>query len=149
MPRPLAGVLGLLLCAATVIADGDGKKALEQWQGHWQIAALTINGKAAPREKIENARIIIEGDKMTVKAPTGEVTRAFEIQLTPTKKPPVLTTKALLGDFKGKVQTGIYELKGDTLRICISNRPEGQPPTAFSSQEGSDHVLLLLKKAGK
>jgi uncharacterized protein (TIGR03067 family) len=149
MPRPLAGLLGLLLCAATVVAGGDGKKALEQWQGNWQIEELTVNGKLAPKDKIENTRVVIEGNKMMLKAPNGEVARAFEIKLDPGKEPHVITTKALQGDFKDKMQTGIYDLKGDTLRICISNRPEGEQPTEFSSKEGSNHVLLLLKKASK
>ena len=41
---------------------------------------------------------------------------------------------------------GIYELKGDELKICLSE-PGGQRPGELSAKEGSKRMLITFKKA--
>ena len=43
---------------------------------------------------------------------------------------------------------GIYELKGDTLRICGAGQG-GERPKEFKSDEGSDAMLLTFRREKK
>jgi hypothetical protein len=50
------------------------------------------------------------------------------------------------GPDKGKTVRGIYEVKGDTQRVCVA--AAGKPrPKAFESREGSGHTLITYKRA--
>jgi hypothetical protein len=40
---------------------------------------------------------------------------------------------------------GIYEIDGDTLRICVAKKGKERPKT-FESKEGSGHVLTVMKR---
>jgi uncharacterized protein (TIGR03067 family) len=53
---------------------------------------------------------------------------------------------ALDGAFKGDKIPSIYELKGDTLKLCIPNKPGSSRPKAFDSPEKSGIGLFVLKR---
>lgn len=42
---------------------------------------------------------------------------------------------------------GIYQLEGDTLRVCLLADPKGVRPKAFVAPAGSKYILLTLKRA--
>jgi uncharacterized protein (TIGR03067 family) len=67
---------------------------------------------------------------------------AFAIQLGPDYRPKIID----LTDDKDTVE-GIYELGGDTLRLCVS-KPAGarERSTAFQSREGSEDTLVTLRR---
>ena len=46
---------------------------------------------------------------------------------------------------KGKTTLSIYEIEGDTLKIC-SVEPGKDRPTEFSSKPGSGHFLRVFKR---
>jgi uncharacterized protein (TIGR03067 family) len=49
-------------------------------------------------------------------------------------------------DKKKPTVLAIYKLDGDTLTICLSNKPEAPRPKAFEAPEGSGLVVLTLKR---
>jgi hypothetical protein len=52
------------------------------------------------------------------------------------------------GPNKGAVMLGIYEIDGDTLRVCFD--PEGKKrPTEFKSASGSQTFVNVHKRAKK
>ena len=44
-------------------------------------------------------------------------------------------------------QVGIYDLRGDTIRLCVGM--DGDRPKNFKTEPGSDHTYMLLKRAKK
>jgi hypothetical protein len=44
---------------------------------------------------------------------------------------------------------GIYELKGDDLKICFVHGGGGERPTDFASKEGTAQSLIVLKREKK
>ena len=41
---------------------------------------------------------------------------------------------------------GIYELEGDTFKVCFAAPGKADRPTEFKSAAGSGHRLLVLKR---
>jgi len=71
----------------------------------------------------------------------------FTYKLDPTRKPKEIDL--IWAEFanKGKIQLAIYELDGDTLKICES--PIGKErPKKFESKKGSGQSILTLKRLG-
>lgn len=143
-------VFGLaVLVAVPLVHSGDAKKDQEKMQGSWKVTSMTVGGKSAPAEALESVQFYFKGDKMGMKRPGGDEGKSFSFKLDPTKKPSVITMKALSGQYKDKVNEGIYALEKDTIKICIPNLPGEPRPTKFESPEQSKLILIVLAKEKK
>jgi len=100
------------------------------------------------RQALKGYRRTVDGDKYTVKVATGDGTRTIEgtFKVDATKKPKTLDVNAT--DCAGNEITlqGIYELTGDTQKICVGRSGE-QRPADFTAPEGSGNTILVWKKA--
>jgi uncharacterized protein (TIGR03067 family) len=130
---------GFLLVGLTHAADDD--KELAKLKGKWDITSVERDGKAMDTFK-DGARDI-DGAKYTMTSKAGaKFIGAFKID--PSKKPKVMDLMPEDGQYKGKTLLGIYELDGDTLKICFAE-PGKDRPTEFSSKNGC--VLAIHKRA--
>jgi uncharacterized protein (TIGR03067 family) len=66
------------------------------------------------------------GDKFTVKK-GDKVIQAGTQKLVPSKSPKTLDVMVTEGLKKGAVMLGIYEIDGDTLRVCFARRTRSGP----------------------
>jgi uncharacterized protein (TIGR03067 family) len=118
-------------------------KGLEPLQGTWEMQKLVGRGKDVPPEKAKAIVFRIAGDQLqrfvndidrkdpsTIKVDAGQ--KPAHLDLTPAKE----------GDPK---MLGIYELDGDTLKICMSSKKR---PDKFDGTEG-DAILMILKRVRK
>jgi uncharacterized protein (TIGR03067 family) len=142
------GVFLGLFPASPVRADDRGaKNDLDKLQGHWVVIASTADGRKTAMGKIRIERTI-EGKNYTVTIHNGddELVLGGTIKLDPTKKPRTIDATRTDGSDQGKAMLGIYELEGDTQRVCFA--PVGRErPTEFSSKAGTGHVLTIWKRA--
>jgi uncharacterized protein (TIGR03067 family) len=142
-PSRIVLVLGLLL-GADKPAEDAAKKELEKLQGTWRFVSLEQSGKKVPDEKLQPLRVLITGDRFVFK--NGERTVEETIlKPDPSKKPAAIDIKATAGPRKGKVHLGIYELAGDTLKMCWSP-PDKERPMAFTTQADSGQFLVVLHR---
>jgi uncharacterized protein (TIGR03067 family) len=138
----------LMLVAACVLVAAAGKEGAasrdqEKLQGKWEVESATRGGKKAPAERIKAMRMVIEGDRMTVKDGTRDETATFTLM--PDQKPPAIDIKPNRpGE---KTVRGIYRVEGDTLTMCWVR--EGDRPKELVSKEGSGAILLVLKRQKK
>lgn len=130
--------IGLLLAA-----DTAAKKDLEQLQGIWQVTALEVDGNQAPDEALKEFKITVKGDRMSHK--TGETTEESSFKLDPSKKPKQIDFTVVAGTDKGKNMKAIYELDGDSLKLCVGS-PGAERPTEFASKAGTKIGLIVLKR---
>src|SRR5262245_6051015 len=138
-------VVGLLLAADD--KEGAAKKELEKLQGSWVMDALEIDGKQVPTEKLQGTTLVIKGDKyiVTVKDTKHETV----LTLNPAKKPKEVDMVFLDGANKDKIHRGIYELEGDTFKLCRAREPDGERPTEFATSPNTGVFVVVWKRVQK
>jgi uncharacterized protein (TIGR03067 family) len=142
--------LGALACTILVAASGgtgaraDGKadvaKELRKFQGAWTFEFVEAGGKEVPAAGFKGMTVTFEGDRFTVKK-GDEVIQVGRQKLDPSRSPRTLDVTVTEGLNKGAVMPGIYEIRGDTLKVCFD--PEGKKrPTEFKGASGSQTFVV-------
>jgi uncharacterized protein (TIGR03067 family) len=135
-----------LLCLFTTAiglsrADNANDNALKALQGEWKAQSITANGNAVPDEQIAKTSMTIKDKELTLSVMPDHVST---IVLDVSHKP------AWIDVTNAKKQTflGIYELKDDSLKICLT-APEKMQPIKFESTKEGETALLVLKREKK
>jgi uncharacterized protein (TIGR03067 family) len=142
-------VAGVVVCFAAVgvALSGDDAAERKKLEGSWKAVSGQQGGKKLSKEQLKPLEF--KGDKVVL-GTVGEC----EFTLDPDKKPKEIEVKGgfnLKGEFDPKakgVMKGIYDLKDDTLTLCLPppNRPR---PTKFESPKGDDTLVFVLKRDKK
>jgi uncharacterized protein (TIGR03067 family) len=139
-------LFAVALLAIVTTASADDAKDPKTLQGKWLIVAATHGGMEAPKEALGKAAVTFEGDVMTMTE--DEKKKTAKVKIDTTKTPAHIDIVPQEGGEKGKTIKGIYEVKGDTLRLCFG-RPDEDRPTAFASKEGDRTALVEFKRDKK
>jgi internalin A len=131
------------LFAADDPKDDSAKKEREQLAGTWKVTSAERDGQ--PDKGSLNAITMFTADgKWSVKSTDG-TTGDGTYKLDPGKKPKAIDYTMNYGPNKGKPHEGIYELEGDTLKICRSD--SGKPrPKEFATETDSGQMLFVLTR---
>jgi uncharacterized protein (TIGR03067 family) len=138
----------LLLNVAVVLLAAEpadeAKKDLEKLQGEWVMAALEVDGKAVPEEKLRGTTLTIKDDKyiVTVKDTKHEVT----FKLDPSQKPKAIDMSFPDGTNLPKVGKGIYKIDGDTFVMCRAQMPDQARPTGFGTWPNTGIFKVTWKR---
>jgi uncharacterized protein (TIGR03067 family) len=151
--RLVVGIALLLAVTTPLSVARDAKeeaikKDRKHYTGTWQVASLEVDGKKAAEEDAQKITVINEADGKWAIEVDGKVVARGTSQIDPTKKPKMVDLTATEGESKGKTALGIYEIKGDTRKVCYAP-PGMERPTEFSSKERSGHILVVLKRVKK
>jgi uncharacterized protein (TIGR03067 family) len=128
--------------------DAAAKKELKKFQGTWQVVSSEENGKPTPDEIVQNLKIVIKGDQLTLKGVEDLLQKFAKIKIVvdPSTMPKLVDFKIEAGSEKDNTFEGIYEFKDKQLKICTSTI-NGNRPSEFASKEGSNRVVFVLKRA--
>jgi RNA polymerase sigma-70 factor (ECF subfamily) len=128
--------------------EDAAKKDLAALQGTWIAVRIERSGKEAPAAMLKDFKVVFKGNKMTIWPGRDDRTSTFK--LNPAKSPKWMDHIPHEGPEKGKSLPAIYELKGDTLRMCFDNEGVSDArPKEFKSTEGSGLCVFVLKKEKK
>jgi uncharacterized protein (TIGR03067 family) len=146
----MIAVLGLFAGVGLWAGAGDAaRKDLDAFKGVWTVVSAERDGKKMTAEQLEGIHVKLDTTgKVAVQK--GDKT-LFEgtIKLDPSKKPKAIdTTQTSEGEFKGKTTQGIYELSGNTLKVC-SAEPGKDRPKTFSAEAGSGQFYRVYERAKK
>jgi uncharacterized protein (TIGR03067 family) len=144
MNRQLIPILALALLVGAAWADDKEKKGdLQEMKGRWKATSGESSGTALPNAFLDDISFVVKGDTYTFKV--GDDEEEGTLKLDATKKPAYMDVNITKGNDKGKKQYGIYQLDGDTLKICLA-KPEEERTKDFTTKEGSGHLLLVFKR---
>ena len=133
--------------AAQEPRDKAAKEELAKLEGTWRLVSGEIDGRKVPRGDIKDVSMVIRGDRVTI-AEGKQISQA-EIRVNPAAKPKQIDTKYLSGPEKGFTALGIYELDGNTLRICHTSKAKPKRPEKLETAENSRLVLAVWQRAMK
>lgn len=128
-------------------AGGERIKAIEQelkkFDATWRFVSIEVEGTKVPEKAFENDTLTLKGK--TFKSFVAGHTTNGVFKFDPTVKPKTIDLTFTDGPGKGQTQSGIYELEGDTQKICFAK--PGQPrPTEFTTKPGNGQMIQILKR---
>jgi uncharacterized protein (TIGR03067 family) len=136
------------LCLAIVLtaetARSGDKKEQEKLQGTWSMVKWS-GGKPRPK-KDKDLELTFKGDKVTIKSGAEPEAGEGTYSVDPTKKPKELNMHSELTSGKKVTNYAIYELNGDTLKICTfdgDKKFQSRPKQIVASEET---ILVVLKR---
>jgi uncharacterized protein (TIGR03067 family) len=114
------------------------KSDVDLLQGEWVPAEIISNGEKTPAEALANIKVTIKGNRYTVESNDGD-SGSFKVVESGSPKKMDVTSDG------GAELPAIYELSGDTFKVCYAVNGASRP-TEFKSEQGSDHVLAIHKR---
>jgi len=133
----LVALCGLILNQPLL---ADDLKAME---GKWTIEKAEANGEAIDPEALRDVVVTITGDRYELLV--KDTKDAGTIKLDEAQKPKAMDGTDTEGDDIGKVTKAIYELSGDTLRVCYAMEG-GERPKEFATKPDSQLLLVTYKR---
>ena len=118
---------------------------LDKLQGSWRIAELEMDGREMSAAMLADGRITIQGDRFAHSGMGAEYEGTLELDAS--RSPRQFDMKFDVGPEKGNTNLGIYELNGDTWKICIATYGTVRP-SGFVSPAGSGFAVETLVRAG-
>jgi uncharacterized protein (TIGR03067 family) len=134
--------VGLLLGADD--KQADAKKDQEKLQGDWTLQSGERDGEQFPEEILKALKRNITGDKIVVTR-DGETVAKGTFTLDAAQKPKTIDIKPEGAD---KPVQGIYELEGDTFKLCYAAPGEARPKE-FATKAATGLTLAVWKKVKK
>jgi uncharacterized protein (TIGR03067 family) len=120
------------------------KTDLNKLQGAWNVVSLETDGQEMADASSMGAQIVVSGDKFS----TVSMGAAYEgiVRVDAAQKPKTFDLVFTSGPEKGNTNLGIYELNGDTWKICLDTLGKGRPKK-FATTAGSGLALETLTRA--
>jgi uncharacterized protein (TIGR03067 family) len=138
--RTLALVATLTFLAATATAPADDAKAI---QGTWKAAKAELAGHVLSDGLTREITLTLTGGAYTVTFRDSADKGTYKLDLN--TNPRTITIAGTEGPNKDKTFHAIYELDGDTLRICYDLSGE-QTPREFKTETGTKLYLVTYER---
>jgi uncharacterized protein (TIGR03067 family) len=138
----LSVALVLVVSFSSIARSADAKDG-DAIQGTWLPAEAELAGKPFPDEVRKTMKLVIKDDKYTVTV--GKATDEGTTKLNPKAKPKEIDITGTDGPNKGKTILAIYELDGDTLRVCYDVSGKTRP-TEFKTKADTQLFLVTYKR---
>ena len=136
-----------LLFAAPVPKDKKKTDDAEAILGKWEFDKFDAGGAMAPLDEFLKGMVFEfkKDGKLTISAPAKQKQPAEEgeFKLDDTAKPKELdiTVKKQEGTMKG-----LYELDGDTLKLCIPDEPKKGRPKELKADKDTKVAVITFKR---
>ena len=137
--------IAVLLYLGTTQDAESIRKDKAALQGVWKVTASASKGEKVPADDLKDLALLFRGDAIHIRE-GGKTAENFAFTLDPSKKIKEIDLTLKVGPQKGRVDRGIYQLDGDTLRICIQSNKDAPRPSEFRSPVGSDLWLVVLQR---
>jgi uncharacterized protein (TIGR03067 family) len=132
----------LLAVLATMLAADPPKTDADRIQGTWDVSRIELNGRVQPKNKLFPVKVTFDRDKLLARVGKREpeIRGTFKLDQSQSPKAYDVTTP------EGSMIRGIYELDGDTLKVCLS-APGDERPMAVTTSSDDGRTLIIYKRA--
>jgi uncharacterized protein (TIGR03067 family) len=140
---------GLLLVtwkrSKTVVSEKTKaiNEELKRFEATWRFVEIEVGGRKIPEKAFEKDALILKGKRFASFVAGKLVHGDFKID--PVARPKAIDIIFTEGPGKGRSQKGIYELEGDTQRICFA-MPDKPRPTEFVTRPDNEQIIEVLKR---
>ncbi len=132
------------ISAPTEPAIEEASGPATELEGEWQMLSGSMDGQPFEASLVKIGRRVVKGDRLTVLFGPQVYLKA-SVTLDPLKSPKQIDYAVTSGAGAGGTQSGIYELDGKSLKLCMA--AAGQPrPTDFTGAKGSGRTLTMWKQ---
>ncbi len=129
---------------AALINHADARRAkADDLNGTWKPLEAELGGVKLPEAVIANWRLELANGKYTLKGAESPDSGTYSVDAS--KKPATMDIAGTEGPNKGKTFPCIYELKGDTLRVCYDLSGKKRP-TEFKTAKDTKLYLVTYQK---
>lgn len=112
-------------------------------QGTWRVTSLEIDGNTLSSHTYGASQITVAGNTFTTVSMGSEYGGTFEVD--ETTSPKTIDMTFAYGPEKGNTALGIYELVGESWRLCLTLTAKMRPST-FATSPGSGLALETLAR---
>jgi uncharacterized protein (TIGR03067 family) len=134
--------MSLVMLSDQASTASDDAKPLE---GVWVGQSMEADGKAVPAEAAKRMRLTFNGDMLLFRGNFDndrEAECTYKLDVKPSPKHFEFTPPN-----EKKPILGIFEVNGNELKICMRHaRSDKGRPSEFATKEGSQLILLVLRK---
>jgi uncharacterized protein (TIGR03067 family) len=139
--RSLNALLAVATLALVAQSSDDEKSDRKALQGKWQPVEASFRGgelEKVPDEEGQLRQVVFDGDSVEWRG------RKLDCTLDPSKKPKQMDWARPKEGAKAETSQGIYELDGDTLKVCFA-LPGQARPTEFKPVAEKTIVMVLRR----
>ena len=146
-------VFGVLPTAVmTFGADATKTRSIEKErkriEGTWRVVAVVDNGRTLDEEDVSSLTVVNGSDgTWSIRSDGKEINKGTST-FDPTKEPKTIDFTPSMGEDKGKLHLGIYELGKDSRMMCFAQLGQKRP-TDFSAKTGSGQTLVKFERVKK
>jgi uncharacterized protein (TIGR03067 family) len=162
----MRAAIALTLGACLLVAGNDAgkkedddteKRDLALLEGTWAIAGKEFMGKKATKEEVEKltaaCEVVVKDGKWTLWSDdneTGkkEIVNEGTLKLDPKATPKELDLAYTKGQDKGTTDKAIYDIDGDTLKVCYAFM-SAERPTEFAGKGDGKALFMTYKRVKK
>ena len=137
-----AAVLVALL-SGSMRAEESAADAMKQIEGTWLVKRGEANGQEVTDENVKSVKLSIFGGFYTLSA--ADHTESGSISVDPAQTPRAMDLVTSTGPDAGQLTLAIYEVQGETMKICASLN-SGPRPTKFEAPVDSGIVLIIFQR---
>jgi uncharacterized protein (TIGR03067 family) len=135
----------LVLLTAALLGGGDPAPTdLDRLQGTWALVSMETEGHDVAPDDFKNWTAAYEQNRVVLRD-GDRVRRRGIVTLNSGRKPKAINTWDQDGPYEDQTVPGIYELEGDTLKLCFA-RPGQERPKEFTTKSGTAFLFCIYKK---
>jgi uncharacterized protein (TIGR03067 family) len=136
----LAAVVPALLVAAPVPKEKEKAKDEDAILGTWAVDKFDFGGGNPPPQVLNLQFVFGEKGKFTmVNGPKERPEGTFKLD-------PAAKVKTMDISLDGQNMQAIYELDGDTMKVCIPDKPNAARPEAFVANAKDRIAVVTFKR---
>src|SRR5438445_3443166 len=134
VPGLLLSILSPIRAAAEPSQDVV-RREMRMLQGVWKIISVERDGKAAPKDEINDGTVFIQGNRLIIQ--TKDSHQDMDYGLDPAKQPKGIDLRSREGRSRENLVRGIYALERERLKLCVSQGGQ-ERPADFTTAPGAD-----------